>query len=150
MRKHDEIMIGLDSLSRKISNLEKLASDKAVKLEQALNRAESQRDTFKHQRDAALAELEELRTENEELKRELHALDGRLRHLFQSKTLQLFDEKNRQGGYKYDIKLLDIHNTLFQCLSCKHEKIAVGLAPCITCKDHNNWELKEGTETCRK
>jgi regulator of replication initiation timing len=83
MKKHDEIMIGLDTLSRKIGILEKLASDKAVKLEQELNRVENQKDAFLKQRDAALEELEELRTENEKLKRELHALEGRLRQQLQ-------------------------------------------------------------------
>lgn len=83
MRKHDEIMIGLDSLSRKIGNLERLASDKAVKLEQALNRAESQRDTLKYQRDTIMDERDALRAENERLKREVHALEGRLRQQLQ-------------------------------------------------------------------
>lgn len=143
MRKHDEIMIGLDTLSRKIGILEKLASDKAVKLEQALNRAESQRDTFKHQRDTIMDERDALRTENEELRRELHALEGRLRHLLQSKTIQLLNESDGKGGYKYDIKTLDALSSFFQCSTCEHyENLVVGLAPCRTCRDYSNWEPK--------
>ncbi len=142
MKKHDEITVRLDLMDKRLRNIEWLACDKAVKLEQGLNRVENQKNAILKQRDAALEELEELRTENEKLKRELHALDGRLRHLLQSKTIQLFDEKDRQGGYRYDIKILDAHNTFFQCRSCKHKNIAVGLAPCITCRNHNNWEPK--------
>lgn len=143
MRKHDEIMDELATLRFKLGNLERLASDKAVKLEQALNCAEHQRDSFLKQRDALLEERDVLRTENERLRSELHALDGRLRHLLQSKTIQLLDESDGKGGYKYDIKTLDALSSFFQCSTCEHyENLVVGLAPCRTCRDYSNWEPK--------
>jgi FtsZ-binding cell division protein ZapB len=139
MRKHDEIMISLDTLSRKIGILEKLASDKAVKLEQALNRAESQRDTFKHQRDTIMDERDALRTENERLKREAHALGGRLRHLLQSKTIERFDERDHTGGYKYNIKDID---AVITCCTCRYENKDITSAPCKACGPFTEWVPK--------
>ena len=145
MRKHDEIMIGLDTLSRKIGILEKLASDKAVKLEQALRLAEKQRDTFKHQRDTIMDERDARRAENEELRRELHALDGRLRHLLQSKTIQLFDEVEHplRQQYRLDIKILDDCCTLRHCVTCKYKGVDDLFPPCSNCAAFGNWESKE-------
>lgn len=83
MKKHDEIITRLGLMNQRLINIERLASDKAVKLEQALRLAEKQRDTFKHQRDTIMDERDALRAENEELRRELHALDGRIRQQLQ-------------------------------------------------------------------
>lgn len=144
--KYYKIMDELATLRFKFDKLERLASDTAVNLEQALNRAESQRDAFKHQRDTIMEERDALRSENERLRNELHALDGRLRHLLQSKTIQLFDEKDRQGGYRYDIKILDACATVRHCITCKHLDEPKDVRPCPQCSmypKYSNWEPKE-------
>lgn len=114
MKKLDIILRMIKSMSSQLEHLDIVATDKAVKLEQALVCVESQLDV----KSKVIQQLEEerdaLRAENEALRREVHVLEGRLRHLLQSKTIQLFDEKDHSGNYVRDIKRLDTYGVHYK------------------------------------
>lgn len=153
MKKIDEIMRKLGSLHTMLKHIELVTTDKAVELEQALNRAACERDTFMEQRDVMLAERNSLLAENEKLRAENHALEGRLRHLLQSETIRLFDE---MGGrfYKRDIALLDdygVHRRIVEqeravldktCKTCRDKDCDILFEPCASCHHCEKWEPK--------
>lgn len=119
MKKIDEIMRKLGSLHTMLKHIEIVTTEKAVKLEQALICVESQLDV----KSKVIQQLEEerdaLRAENEALRHDSHLHDARLRHLLQSETIQLFDERDRSGNYVRSIKSLDTYGVHYKLR--KHE-----------------------------
>lgn len=109
MKKIDEIMRKLNSLHTMLKHIEIVTTDKAVKLEQALTCLESQLHVKQAVVEQLTEERDELRAENEELRRNIHIHEGRLRHLLQSETIRLFDETDGRGDYVRDIKRLDAY-----------------------------------------
>lgn len=114
MKKLDIILRMIKSMSSQLEHLDIVATDKAVKLEQALVCVESQLDVKSKVIQQLEEERNELRAVNERLRRDLHALDGRLRHLLQSKTISLFDQVDGLGNYKRNIKRLDTYGVHYK------------------------------------
>lgn len=114
MKKIDKIMCKLSDLHTMLKRIESVTTDKAVKLEQALVCVESQLKVKQALIEQLTKERNELRTENEALRDDFHRYDGRLRHLLQSKTIQLFDEVDHSGDYVRDIKRLDTYGVNYK------------------------------------
>jgi hypothetical protein len=114
MKKIDKIMCKLSDLHTMLKHIESVTTDKAVKLEQALVCVESQLKVKQSLIDTIVKERNELRAENEALRNDSHILEGRLRHLLQSATVRLFDEKDLSGDYVKDIKRLDTYGVHYK------------------------------------